>query len=77
MLTDIKSFCRFIIIKVVEDLDIPVISTLHEYFSLWNFDPFDKMENMLVSKPQWYVELIRNKHELYIKLLFLLIKIYF
>ena len=50
------------VLKVVEDLDIPVISTLHEYFSLWNFDPFDKMENMLVSKPQWYVELIRNKH---------------
>ena len=50
------------VLKVAEDLNIPVVSTLHEYFSLWNFDPFDKMENMLISKPQWYVELIRNKH---------------
>lgn len=50
------------VLKVAEELNIPVVSTLHEYFSLWNFDPFDKMEKMLETKPQWYVELIRNKH---------------
>ena len=50
------------VLKIIEDFNIPVVSTLHEYFSLWNFNPFDKMENMLISKPPWYVELIRNKH---------------
>ena len=50
------------VLEVVEELNIPVVSTLHEYFSLWNFDPMDKMEKMLETKPQWYVELIRNKH---------------
>ena len=50
------------VLKVVQELKIPVVSTLHEYFSLWNFDPMDKMEKMLETKPQWYVELIRNKH---------------
>ena len=50
------------VLKVAQELKIPVVSTLHEYFSLWNFDPFDKMEKMLETKPQWYVELIRNKH---------------
>lgn len=50
------------VLEVVQELNIPVVSTLHEYFSLWNFDPMDKMEKMLETKPQWYVELIRNKH---------------
>lgn len=50
------------VFKVAQELNIPIVSTLHEYFSLWNFNPFDKMEKMLESKPQWYVELIRNKH---------------
>ena len=50
------------VLEVVQEFNIPVVSTLHEYFSLWNFDPFDKMEKMLETKPQWYVELIRNKH---------------
>lgn len=50
------------VLEVVQEFKIPVVSTLHEYFSLWNFDPFDKMEKMLETKPQWYVELIRNKH---------------
>lgn len=50
------------VLKVVQELKIPVVSTLHEYFSLWNFDPFDKMEKMLDTKPQWYVEILRNKH---------------
>lgn len=50
------------VLKVIQNLKIPVVSTLHEYFSLWNFDPMDKMEKMLETKPQWYVELIRNKH---------------
>lgn len=50
------------VLEVVQELNIPVVSTLHEYFSLWNFDPLDKMEKMLETKPQWYVELIRNKH---------------
>lgn len=50
------------ILKVCEEMNIPVISTLHEYFSLWNFNPFDSMERMLKTKPQWYIEKIRNKH---------------
>jgi len=50
------------ILTVANELKIPVISTLHEYFSLWNFDPFAKMSKMLETKPQWYVELIRKTH---------------
>lgn len=49
--------------EVVNKLDIPIISTLHEYFSLWNFDPFGEMKDMLITKPQWYVQLIRKKHK--------------
>lgn len=50
------------VLTVAEEMNIPVVSTLHEYFSLWNFDPFDSMDKMLETKPQWYVEKIRNIH---------------
>ena len=43
---------------------IPTISTLHEYFSLWNFDPFHRMEDVVCTKPPFYVEWIRNIHRL-------------
>ena len=51
------------VFSVVNKLNIPIVSTLHEYFSLWNFDPFGQMKDMLVSKPQWYVQLLREKHK--------------
>ena len=50
------------VMKAAELEHIPVISTLHEYFSLWNFDPFHKMEDVVSSKPQFYVEIIRHLH---------------
>ena len=49
--------------EVADKLDIPIVSTLHEYFSLWNFDPFGEMKDILTTKPQWYVQLIRKKHK--------------
>lgn len=39
---------------------IPVITTLHEVFSLWNFDPFDEFKNMLISTPGFLCEKVRD-----------------
>ncbi len=50
------------IIKAAQSCGVPVVSTLHEYFSLWNFDPFHKMEDVNNSDPQFYVEYLRNIH---------------
>lgn len=50
------------ILTAANKCNIPVVSTLHEYFSLWNFDPFHRMEDVVCTTPQFYVEWIRNIH---------------
>lgn len=50
------------VLTAAERCGIPTVSTLHEYFSLWNFDPFHKMDDVVCSKPQFYVEWVRNIH---------------
>lgn len=48
------------ILKVALDLNIKTISTLHEYFSLWNFNPFSGMEYIKVSKAPFYLFPLRQ-----------------
>lgn len=39
---------------------IRTVVTLHEIFSLWNFNPFDQFKNMLISKPNMICRMVRN-----------------
>lgn len=48
--------------RTLKDRGIKTVITLHEIFSLWNFDPFDQFKNMLISKPDLICRMIRAKH---------------
>ena len=48
--------------KTLRKRGIKTVITLHEIFSLWNFDPFDQFKNMLISKPDLICRMIREKH---------------
>lgn len=50
----------YYVYKMCNKKNIPVVTTLHEIFSLWNFDPFDEFKNMLISTPSFWCEKVRN-----------------
>ena len=49
------------ILDVAFNKKIKTISTLHEYFSLWNFNPFSGMEYIITIKAPFYLFFLRNK----------------
>ena len=49
------------ILDVAFKKKIKTVSTLHEYFSLWNFNPFSGMEYIKTSKAPFYLYFLRNK----------------
>lgn len=50
----------YYVYKICARKNIPIITTLHEIFSLWKFNPFDKFKNMLLSTPNFWCEKIRD-----------------
>ncbi len=40
--------------------NIPIVATLHEYYSLWNFNPFLTIDHMMTSKPTFVTKVLRN-----------------
>ena len=48
--------------KTLRKRGMKTVITLHEIFSLWNFDPFDQFKNILISKPDLICRTIRERH---------------
>ena len=51
------------IVSVAKKMNIPVVQTLHELYSLWNFNPFlgRTVNNLLNSRPTFFVNWLREK----------------
>ena len=51
------------IVLVAKKRKIPIVQTLHELYSLWNFNPFKgrKVKNLLNSRPSLLVNYLREK----------------
>lgn len=52
---------------VAKEEKIATIATLHEYYSLWNYNPFLPMEFMIISRPTLVCQLLRKLQKKAIK----------
>ena len=50
----------YVVYQVAKEEKIPTIATLHEYYSLWNYNPFLPMEYITTSKPTLLCNLLRR-----------------